>query len=125
MAVSNIWEETGLYRKFTQLVTGEEIWGANLALHGDPRFDSIRYVLNDFTNIDGYKIEKIDIDAIVVMDNAAAISKPVLKIAIVVNSGPFKELTLQYQEKMKGSPYLCEIFPNVDEARLWLSQSLC
>ena len=32
MAVQNIWEDKGLYRKFSGVISGEEIWGATLVL---------------------------------------------------------------------------------------------
>ncbi|MDH5219209.1 MAG: hypothetical protein OEX19_16005 [Gammaproteobacteria bacterium] len=120
MAVSNTWEERGLYREFLGVIDGEEIWGANLALHGDERFDQIKYVLNDFTHIDGFEIEDVDVDAIVVMDKTASISKPTLHIAIVVGLVPFRDLAIKYQQKMQGSTYVCEIFDNIKDARAWI-----
>ena len=45
MAVTSIWVERGLYREFSGTIDGEEIWGADLTLHGDPRFDQIQVCL--------------------------------------------------------------------------------
>lgn len=120
MAVSNTWEEHGLYREFSGKIDGEEIWGANLALHGDERFDQIKYVINDFTHIDGFEIRDVDVDAIVVMDKTASISKPTLNIAIVVGFNSFRDLAIKYQQKMNGSAYQCEIFNSTTDARAWI-----
>lgn len=124
MAVTNTWEERGLYREFSGIIDGEEIWGANLALHGDQRFDQIKYVLNNFADIEGFEIRDVDVDAIVVVDKTASISKPVLSIIIVVGLTPLRDLAITYQQKMKDSSYYCEIFSNITDARTWIDRSL-
>ena len=102
MSVSNTWEADGLCRKSSVTVSAKEIWGTSLHLHGDPQFDKIKYVLNDFTLIEGHQIGDVDINEIVTIDKVASISKPVLKIAIVTTLESFLELALVYREKWKA-----------------------
>jgi len=57
MPYTNNWEEKGLYRKFTGTINGIERLEANLKLHVDSRFNSIKYVLNDFTEVSDLRVE--------------------------------------------------------------------
>ena len=122
MAHLNKWEDKGLYRQFTNNVTGREVLNINLTIQGDPRFDDIKYVINDFTQITDFDFSDIDIKRLVVTDNAAAKSNPNLKIALILTLEPLLEWANLYCEYMKDSPYICEIFDNISDARKWVSK---
>ena len=116
------WEEKGLCRQFTNKISGEEVLKMNLKLQGDSRFDDIRYVINDFTEIVDFDFSDIDIQKISVMDQAASMSNPNIKIAIVSTLEPLLVWIKLYCESMKGSPYKCEIFDHIDNAHKWASE---
>ena len=122
MAHQNEWEDLGLYRIFTNKVTGAEILTSNLELQGDHRFDEITYVLNDFTQIDDFDVTDIDLNKIAVMDDVAAKSNPDIKIAIVATLEPFREWAEIFVELMKDTPFACTLFDSVEDARKWISQ---
>ena len=61
MAHNNIWNDKGVHRMFTDKITDDEILRSNLYLHGEPRFDHLTYVLNDFTEIDDFYISEHDV----------------------------------------------------------------
>lgn len=119
MAYTNIWEEQGLYRVFTGTTSGSEVLKSNLDLHGDARFDRIHFVLNDFTAIQDFEVSDLDISLISHTDKAAAISKPVLKIAIVTTCEVLLEWVHKYLSRMTDVNYACIVFDNLDEARKW------
>lgn len=123
MPYQNKWEEVGLHRTFTGTISGQEVLTANLSIQGDPRFDDINFVLNDFTAIDGFDVTEIDISKIVATDNAAAISNPNLKIAIVATDKSLLEWIYMYLGKMETSPYQCQIFHNKNDALTWVYKS--
>ena len=115
-----IWEEKGLYRKFIDSVSGEEVLNSILAIQGDARFDSIRYVVNDFSQIIDFEVSDLDIKKIVIVDNVAAMTNPNIKIAIVATYEPLLQWIELYCEKMEDSLYECKIFDNIDEAYQWV-----
>ena len=115
------WEEKGLYRKFTDKVLGEEILRLNLAQQGDPRFDEIIYVINDFTQIVDFDINDRDVKKISAVDNIASRSNPNIRVAIVSTFKPLLEWIESYCEAMVGTPNECEIFSNVNDAYKWAS----
>lgn len=122
MPHSNSWEEKGLCRIFTDKVSAEEVLKSNLSLHGDKRFDSIKYVINDFTRITDFEISDRGISTIVAVDNAAAITNPNIKIAIVSTYEEFLSWVELYVESMKGTPLECQIFADIDSAYRWVSE---
>jgi len=121
MAYKNHWEEKGLRRVFTGNISGEEVFGANLEIHGDARFDSINYVVNDFTQVVEFEISEIDIHKIVAIDNVAVMSNPYLKIAIVATLEPLLVWIQMYAENMRDSRYESAIFDNIYDAYSWAS----
>ncbi|MFW2372445.1 MAG: hypothetical protein ACN4GM_04935 [Gammaproteobacteria bacterium] len=124
MSHQNTWEENGLYRKFSDKISGEEILTSNLAIHGDARFDDIRYVINDFTQVVKFEAAEIDILKIATIDNVGAISNSYLKIAIVATSESVLDWIHQYCKQMQDSPLECKIFESVNDAYGWVSKSL-
>ena len=124
MSHHNKWEENGLYRTFTDSVTGEEILTSNLSIHGDSRFDDIKYVINDFTRVVEFEAAELDILKISTIDNVAAKSNSYLKIAIVATSESQLNWIHQYQKQMQNSPLKCKIFGTVNDAYEWVSKSL-
>lgn len=121
MSYQNIWEKKGLHRTFTGKITGAEVLSSNLQAHGDERFDQLKYVLNDFTQIESFEVSEIDISIIAATDNAATLSNPGLKIAIVTTDEKLLSWANLYLGK---SPYPCKIFNNTVNALSWVSTTV-
>ena len=121
MPYTNNWEENGLYRKFTGTINGIEILEANLKLHQDRRFNSIKYVLNDFTEVTDLRIETKHTNAYAASDRVISDRMLGLKIAIVVTTELQINLANAYLEEMKDSNFKCEIFTSLDDAYKWVT----
>jgi len=119
VAHSNTWEDAGLYRVFKDKISDDEVLKSNLSIQGDERFDCIKYVINDFTKMTDFEISDTGIHKIAAIDNVAAISNPNIKIAIVSTHEVFLSWVSLYVETMKGSPFECQIFDDVDSAYDW------
>ena len=120
MSYKNNWEDNGLHRKFTGKITGQEILESNLSIQGNPRFDHIKYVLNDFLSITEFEITTADVNIISTVDNVAAISKKKLKIAIVADDKNLLKWINEYLKMMQGSPYDAAVFSAYDDALNWV-----
>lgn len=120
MSYENRWEGQGLYRLYTDKISGKEVLESNLSIQGDSRFDDIRFIVNDFTNITEFEISEYDISKIVAIDNAAAKSNANIKIAIAATNADLLEWIRLYSEKMENSLYKnIRVFDTVDEAYKW------
>lgn len=121
MPHTNTWKPGGLYRKFTGEITGAEILEANFALYDDPKFQNIKYVINDFTEITDHSVETSHTEVYAKTDDLISDTKGELKVALVVNQAAHISLANNYRELMKDTSFECEIFQTVEDARNWVS----
>lgn len=121
MSHTNTWEPDGIYRKFTDTVSGDEILESNFELQSSPNFLSIHYIINDFTEVTGHSIEVVHTKAYASTDEVISASKLNLKIALIVTQGPLIELAYGYREQMKSNRFECEILETIEAARDWIS----
>ena len=120
MPYTNTWEEHGLYRKFTENISGDEILESNFELHAHPEFQKIKYIINDFTEVTGHSIQGSHTKAYASSDGIISNSKGPLKIAIIVTKDPLIALANAYREQIKGDLLKCEIYSTLEDARNWL-----
>jgi len=114
------WEPEGLYRKFTGAISGEEILESNFTLHTDPRFQSIKYIINDFTEVTEYSIETAHTRVYALTDEIISRTKGALKIALVVTHPSLIALANNYREEMINNKFDCDIFKAIEDARAWI-----
>jgi hypothetical protein len=119
MKYENQWETKGLLRTFSGKMTGEYILKMNLSLHGDPRFDDLRYIINDLSNISEFDISDMDIETIAAIDNAGALSNSNIKIAVVTTNQALTIWVKRYLTAMEDSTFQCQLFEDVSAARQW------
>lgn len=119
MAISEEWKDQGFYRKFSADCSVREIVDSNLESHGDPRFDEIAYVINDFTEVENFDLDVEDIRIIASLDGAAAISRPALKIAVVALNPDIVSWFRLYMECIEDTGYQSRLFTSVEDAREW------
>ena len=115
------WEEKGLYCKFYGRVTGAELIQCNKDIYGDERFDEIRFQLFDMLAIIKLDIGPKDVRIVAACDNAAALTNPKVKCALVAKDENAHILSRLYQNGIKDSPWEGRSFKNISDAREWLS----
>ena len=121
MSYLNSWEPKGLHRKFTGHVNGDDILKLNLELHVDPKFQSIKYIINDFTEMEDHSIEIAHVDVYAQTDEIISYTKGKLKISLVVIQPDHVELAQYYCDQMEGKLFECKIFKSVKGARKWVN----
>ena len=121
MPYKNTWEPRGLYRKFTGKISGEEILKSNFEIHKNPKFHTISYIINDFTEVTGHSIEVIHTQVYASTDEIISYGKANLKIALVVTQDPLIALANSYRNEMIGNRFECDIFKTIEDARKWVS----
>lgn len=121
MPYENIWEKDGVYRKYTQCIKGVDIIQAMGEVHGHELFDSIGYVINDFLNVTEINLNPAEIKTLAAIDKAAALTNPNIRIALVATMPTIQSMSEMYGDLMSESPYTCEVFSDLDEARKWIS----
>ena len=122
MAHTNTWTATGLIRKFTGDVKAEEILTSNFESHENPDFLTIKYIINDFSEVDKILLGTEHTKIFASTDDIISDTKGKLKIAIVVNRDEHIMLANSYRNEMKNYYFNCEIFQNLKDAEKWANQ---
>lgn len=123
MAFVITWEPPhGAYRKFTGHLGDEELVRSISIAYGDSRFDDLRYVIDDFLDVESYSIQEDTILYIAAMDGAAARSNPDIVVAIVIAESQQKALATLYATSPSNA-YPTRIFTDLAEARAWVDQA--
>jgi len=92
---------------------------ANCNIEKDFRFDTLRYVINDFSECLGVSASTAEIEEIAAIDYAAAASNPNIKLAIVATHPEVLAASASYINDPL-SPFKPRIFYSMDDARSWL-----
>ena len=120
MSHTKTWESGGLYRKFTGKISGEEILESNFDLHMDSNFQTLNYIINDFTEVTDHSVEITHTKVYASTDEIISNTKGKLKIALVVTQDPLIVLANSYREEMIGKRFECDIFNTIEDAREWV-----
>jgi hypothetical protein len=116
----HIWEDRGLVRRFYGHVTFDELAKSAILGQQDSRFDTMRYVINDFRECSSVDVPPHAIEEIAATDAGAAMTNDRIRIATVSSDAAILAISDMY-EKAGYSPYPVRNFSTIDAARKWLS----
>lgn len=114
------WEDRGVVKQYFGHVSSEELLAPVIATEADERFDSLRYVINDFLEATSIAFTQADIDAIAAYDMGAAATNPHIKVAVVAAQPEVIELVRRYMQAAARA-YPTRIFSTMVEARAWVA----
>lgn len=114
------WEPpNGVIKRHFGEVTGSEVVAAIAKTEGDERFDTLRYVINDFLDCTGLTVSPLEIVEIAAIDHAAAATNPNIRVAIVATH-PAVVATANSYANDPLTTYTTRIFSSMRAARSWL-----
>ena len=119
MAFELIWEPHGAYKRFWGFVSIPEFIESSAKLHGDRRFDSIRYVINDYLGVEGHEVSEEAIAGIAAVSIGGQAINANFRIALVTTDAAIRELAWQFASRTLAS-YPTQLFSTVAEARKWV-----
>ena len=121
MSYENIWEKSGVYRKYYNGINGKELIQAIEDVLSHKLFNTVNYVINDMLQVTEHDVTTADVITLSKMDREAVLINPSIKVAIVATVPTIKVLASLYGDLMSNTPYPCKIFDNIDDARVWVS----
>ena len=122
MSYEIIWESGGVIKRFFGHVDDVELMQAVVETEGSPRFDELRYVINDFLEVTGVSAGTGHVDEIAAIDQAASISNRNIRIAVVATHPEILALADHYA-RSPMNVYPTRIFSTMAEGRAWLGAS--
>jgi len=123
MAYDLVWEDNGVYWKYTGNVAGDEIIDASTSIYGDARFITLKYKFVDFIDVVNFKIDKSQLALIAYQHLAAERANPYLKNAILIKAGhKMEQLAHEFATFFKKSSWEVKVFTDPDEANKWVGR---
>ena len=120
MAYDIFWEQRGVVKHYRGCVSSYDLLQSVLDTESDARFDDLRFVINDFLDIESLALANVDVEEISAIDRAAARINPHIKIAIVSISTDIIALGNEYANSPMNT-YPTRIFATNADARAWLN----
>ncbi len=120
MAYELVWEDKGVYWKYSGNVTGKEIIDASTSIYGDARFITVKYKFVDFFDVDNFDMDKSQLSLIAYQHLAAERANPYLKNAILINAGhQISKMAHEFAAFFSKSSWEIKVFTDPDEANKW------
>jgi hypothetical protein len=116
------WEPRGVWRVFSGTLALSDLLDAVGVVQKDPRYDTLRYSINDFLAVDEYADpEGITGGTDLVLGQAigGSFSNSKLVMAIVATR---PEIVAVARIFLGGVPYPVRLFSTVEEARAWVNE---
>jgi len=114
------WEDRGVVKRYFGQVSSEELLAPVVATEADKRFDTLRFVINDFLEAKSVAFTQADIDLIAAHDMGAAATNPNIKVAVVAAQPEVIDLVQRYMQ-VAVRAYPTSIFSTMAEARAWVA----
>ena len=114
------WEDRGVVKRYFGQVSSEELLAPVVATEADKRFDTLRFVINDFLEAKSVAFTQADIDLIAAHDMGAAATNPNIKVAVVAAQPEVIDLVQRYMQAAVRA-YPTSIFSTMAEARAWVA----
>ena len=117
-----IWEHKGVLKRLSGHVSAEEFVRSVEAIQADPRFDDIRYVINDFSQVTSHELDADLLQELAAIQYGAQASNPQVR-AVYAGLKHDPELAGLLQSILIGakrSVYRVAVFETLPQARDWL-----
>lgn len=113
------WEARGAIKRFFGDVSGTDMIRPVVEIEADPRFDTLKYVINDFLAATSVSARTDDVDYVAAADAGAARTNPDILVAVVTTSPDVIAMTTQYTTSNLDI-YPLRLFETVADARGWI-----
>ena len=119
--VELIWEDAGVLRRMSGVVTAEELDTTAVALQADERVDRLRYIIHDFSAATEITLLQDDIEFMAVRASVALLRNPGVRIAFV-GDHPVVHALIDAFNSQGVSPHQCHRFDAIEEARRFTAE---
>ena len=121
MAYNQEWDSEGAYIKYFDTLTKHDLIESNGLLVGNQEFESIKYIISDFSDITNVEIGDKDVVVSTSFSVTANSYNRYIKVALVSNNAHLQPLVEKYIEDTKNILPHAQLkhFSNMKEAQIW------
>lgn len=114
-------EPQGVLKRFTGFLTCNELVNSAVEIAADPRFDEVRYIINDLTGVQGHAIGPDFAERMATVRIGSMFTNPNIWVALVATDLQLAALAnVVEKEPLKGT-HRTLAFQALAEARQWLA----
>ena len=121
MSYDVFWEPRGVVKRFEGVVSSADMIRSVVETEADARFDSLRFVINDFRDVSQIEFGVQEVSEVATLDLGASRTNPAIRIAVVATLPE----VIAMAEHYANSPlnvYPTRIFASMEAARAWVSE---
>ena len=122
MSHASIWEPRGVVMQFWCTVSGDEFVAASQEIAADPDFDTLRFIVVDFSGVKEHTIDEATLQDVAVIRIGSMATNPNVRIAMVTTDHGFAMLTQSANVDPFVGTHEVKVFATVALAREWLQQ---
>ena len=121
-----IWEHKGVLKHLSGHVSADEFVHSVETIQADPRFDDIRYVINDFSQVTSHELDADLLQELAAIQYGAQASNPQVRVVYVglKNDPELARLLQSILVGAKRSVYRVALFDSLPQTRDWLQGEL-
>ena len=108
------WEKKGVYKRFTGVVKGRDYLRSQAEVFSDPRFDQLRYVINDLLAVEAFDYSIEDAEYAAAYNRGPSYTRPAVDVAYVTTDTGIVTLIDRVRDL---SSYPLHVFPTLGRAR--------
>jgi hypothetical protein len=123
MPVEILWEERGVRRRYSGVVTAAEFLESIVTVQRDPRFDGLVYSILDTLDVARTDVSGIDIKSVAAHSIGALNSNSSIKVAVIA-SDPAVLAMVRIFVSPPYTSYPADVLPDREAAKQWV-RSVC
>jgi|GEM_PF-3248619 len=118
------WEDAGVRYRFWGDVTDQELTDSALTARANPRFDSINYMIGDFSEVTDFPLSSLTVRETATRDRNSSETNPAVRVAIIGGMVLTRGLANLYRLSMEaqGSSWDVQYFEDLLTAEAWARQ---
>lgn len=120
MSYEAIWEPHGVLKRYWGHVSNADLAASSRELYSDPRFDEVKFVINDFTAVVSHSIDEDALLDYVAGRLGVATYMPDVRGACVANTLEMLALSRKIANPNCAIQHDVRVFSSMAEARNWL-----
>ena len=121
MSYEVFWEPRGVVKRFEGVVSSADLLRSVVETEADARFDSLRFVINDFRDVSQIKFGVQEVSEVATLDLGASRTNPAIRIAVVATLPEVIALAEHYANSPLNV-YPTRIFASMEAAQAWVSE---
>jgi len=120
MSYRHMWIGNDIVFSFKGEITFSDLDQANSEIYRDSRFDLMNYALFDFTGVQSFDLNEVEVEIISALDQSIARWNMNLRIALIGNDqNNVEEMIFRYIKMMENNPWDIEHFDHPEPAINW------